>query len=206
MPRGRTESPHRLQERKRLAFSMFTKGYTNAQVAERLTVHPGTVVQYRQQYEEEISSQVQSNPGLLRDVLQNTVQALTELDEVRRSAWMEYEAATHPVQVQCPCGCEYEFVALEASSITTRNQLLKTITAAQEQRAKLLGLFGVKADFLHHVNAIRLVQERLLAFMRQHLCTVDKEKLEALMLGELREHFMTAANMPAIPAEITEAS
>lgn len=202
MPRGKTASRYSLAERRRVAFSLFTKGFTNEQVAKELNVHKGTVKQYRDAYDEEIALQVQANPNLLRDALKNTVQALGEIDEVRRSAWQEYEAAQHDLTTKCP-SCEHEFVVQGAPSITTRNQLLKTITAAQDQRAKLLGLFGVKAEFLHHVNAVRLVQERLLQFMRQHLCAADKAKLETLMMGELREHFMTASNMPAIPAELT---
>lgn len=203
MPRGRTSSPYTLGQRKRLAASMFTKGYSAAEVAERLGIHPGTAAQYRQEFEDSLGDAAAANPGLLKDVLRNTVQALNELDQVRKHAWEEYEAAQHDVTAVCPV-CEHHFVAERASSTVTRNQLLKTITAAQDQRAKLLGLFGVKADFLHHVNAIRLVQEKLLNFMRQELCEEDKQKLEALLTGpELGPHVGVSQAMPAIPAEIT---
>ena len=199
MPKGRTGSSYSLQERRRLAFGYFTKGYTNEQIAKLLHVHKGTVAQYRQQYEDEISDQVQLNPNLLRDVLRNTVTALTELDEVRRSAWREYEEASEDVIVTCPCGCEHEFVALRAASISTRNQLLKTITGAQEQRGKLLGLFGVKAEFLHHVNQVRFVQERLLAFMKQSLCATDKALLEQMMVTEFGDMMGSIQKVPALP-------
>lgn len=205
MPRGRTESSYSLHERRQMAFSWFTQGYTDHEVAARLNVRAETVAQYRTQYEQSLAQQVARNPTMLRDVLENTVRALSELDEVRKRAWEEYESATRPMRSVCP-DCEHEFIQHTVSSPTTRNALLGTITKAQEQRAKLLGLFGVKADFLQHVNSVRMVQEALLAFMRQELCTADKAKLEALMTNELADHFNRSAAMPPIPAELVEAT
>jgi transposase-like protein len=197
VPRGRTDSELNLHERKRVAYDMFTRGHTNAQVASRLNVHPATVKNYREEYEEDLRSQMASNPGLLRNVLENTVRALAELDQVRQAAWDEYEAAARDIEAICP-NCAHEFIAGTSASATTRNQILGQITKAQELRSKLLGLFGVKQEFLLHVQHVRMVQDTLLTFMREQLCAADKAKLEELLIGELGEHVTASSGMPMV--------
>jgi len=174
---------------------MFTRGFTNDQVAERLTVTEQTVANYRTDYERELADQLRANPSLLRNVLENTVRALGELDQARRAAWEEYEHASH--DLTCP-NCST--VVSNVSSPVTRNNLLNTIIKAQDQRGKLLGLFGVRQEFLMHVQSVRLLQEAILEFMRTELCPEDKAKLERLILEQLGDHIDATSSVPAIPA------
>jgi predicted transcriptional regulator len=187
MPRGRTASGLTLQQRKSKARERFTQGFSNEQIAVELDIHPTTVGQYRREYEADLGAAARANPELLRDVLNNTVRALQELDMVRQRAWEEYESSRARHHFECP-ECGHEFDEVSGTGAQTRNQLLNTITKAQEQRGKLLGLFGVKQEFFLHVQNVRVVQETLLAFMAQHLCAVDKRKLEELLTGELAPH------------------
>lgn len=196
MPRGVTRSRLDLHDRKRLAFEMFTQGHNSRSVAQRLEIHPGTARMYREQWEERIQREAEHNPELLRDVITNTVQALHELDLVRVKAWEEYDEASGRTRLHCPNCDEDVFVAV--STPQTRNQLLATITRAQELRAKLLGLFGVKAEFMLHVQSIRRIQERLIAFMRTELCSADKQKLERLLTESAEDS--ARADMPMLPA------
>lgn len=203
MPRGSTRSQLSLQQRKELANQRFTQGFTNSQIAEELGVDPTTVGQYRRQYEEQIAGEAATNPQLLRDVLANTIRALAELDVVRQSAWDEYNRSIAAHHIRCP-ECDHQFTEVSGAGAQTRNQLLNTVTKAQEQRGKLLGLFGVKQEFFLHVQNVRIVQEHLLAFMAQHLCAEDKAKLETLLTGELAPMIGAAAGMPILEAEIVE--
>ena len=199
MPRGRTVSPLSLQQRKARARQRFIQGYSNDDIAAELGIHPTTVGIYRHEYEADLAEQAKANPQLLRDVLANTVRALAELDEVRRRAWEEYEASRTRHHLHCP-ECDHEFDSIVAGGAQTRNQLLNTITKAQDQRAKLLGLFGVKQEFFLHVQSVRVVQEHLLAFMAQHLCSEDKQKLEHLLTGELAQ-YMGSPTLPILELE-----
>lgn len=200
MPRGVTRSTLSLHERRRVAFEMFTQGYTNRQVADRLSIHPGTAKMYREEWEASIQQEAVDNPELLRDVITNTTRQLAELDLVRQRAWQEYETASSRQAAHCPTCAETVYV--DVSSPTTRNQLLNTITKAQELRAKLLGLFGVKAEFMLHVQSVRAIQEKLIGFMRNELCAEDKEKLERLLTDASDD--VHRSNMPMLPVGVDE--
>lgn len=199
--RGRTDSPLSLRERKKVAFDCFSRGFTNDQVKSRISVTDETVGNYRREYEGELRQQMLDNPGLLRNVLENTVRGLEELDQARRALWEEYEAATHPLVLQCPY-CEEEHSYLRVSSPQTRNQILGNIMKSQELRSRMLGLFGVKQEFLLHVQSVRAIQEALLGFMRENLCSEDKVKLERLLTEELGAHLDQTHSMPVL--QITE--
>lgn len=174
-----TNSEHSLSERKEIARSLFIRGYTNADVARELGVHPDTVARYRADYEEEVESQAADNPHLLHDVLLNTVRSLAELEELRRETWDQYE---------------------DASSQQYRNQLLNTLVKIQDQRAKLFGLFGVKAEFFAHVQNLRILHQKLIAFMERELCAADKVKLERFLTqGELAD--IIRQDLPVLDVE-----
>lgn len=162
MSKGKTESKMRIGERKQKAFEGIKQGLTNVEIAKRIKVSPGTVSRYRKDYIAQISDQARNNPDLLRDVLGNTIKALEELDLVKAEAWKLYN---------------------RTNSETTKISCLARITACQDQRAKLFGLFGVKAEFFLHVDAIRQQQSKLLEFMGEHLCPTDRIALEAYIVS-----------------------
>lgn len=173
---------HRLsiQERKEIAFRMFSRGRTNSDVRDAIEVSRATVARYRDEYEEVLSQQADANPDLLNRVVDNTIRTLNELDEVRAEAWAQYEEAYHPA---------------------VKQGYLKTVLQAQKQRAELFGLFGVKAEYLAHVNMVKNVQDRLLEFMRDHLCDEDREKLEEFMAIAMGPHIQ-ARDLPAVDANV----
>lgn len=180
-----------------MAFDLFARGFSDDQVAERIVVTPGTANGYRREYEGELQQQLRDNPALLRNVLENTVRQLNELDQARRALWQEYDEATHLLQHTCEaCGHEQEVGQVATHSV--RNQILAQITRSQELRAKLLGLFGVKQEFLLHVQSVRVMQEAMIAFMRESLCAEDKVKLERMLTEELGQHVEATNNLPAL--------
>lgn len=173
------------------------KGWTNADVARDLAVHPDTVARYRDEYEKRIDTIAKNNPGMLLEVIQNTVRAIEELDIVRMTAWREYEAKEH---VECEaCGNE---VPVAKVGPQTRNTFLKTVLAAQEQRHKLFGLFGVKQEFFMQVQQIRELQNKLLDFMQRELCAADREKLAAYLQGVDTSQFQDVPQIPEHAMEV----
>jgi hypothetical protein len=166
MAKGRTNSPYSLSARRIKAVELFVRGYTVTEVATELRVSVETASRYRTKYQEDIKSQAVANPTLLKDVLANTIATLGEIDQVRQEAWRNYE---------------------NAKSEQLKAQFLNTVLKAQEQRAKLFGLFGVKAELLHQMTLIREQQEKLVEFMSEHLCSADRERLETFILDEFKE-------------------
>jgi transposase-like protein len=166
MPAGRTASPYPLQQRKRLARDLFLQGYSVSEVADELTISVDTAIRYKQQYEAEIKEQARANPQLLTNVLENTVRAMEELDAIRREAWAKYHTTSH---------------------VQTQSNMLNIALKAQSERAKLFGLFGVRPEFMMHVQRVQMLQQKLLEFMQREMCTADKQKLESYLTGELRQ-------------------
>lgn len=165
-------------QRKEVAFSLFVKGYTNAEVAREIGIHPDTVTRYRRSHEERLTAEAAANPHLLRDVLGNTLRSLEELDRVRMEAWKQYEAAT---------------------SATVKKDFLNVITKAQSERAKLFGLMGVKQDTLVYINGVKQAQDKIMDFMAKELCAADRRKLEAYLVEVFSEELAGVET----PADLT---
>jgi hypothetical protein len=146
MTRGRTSSPLGLSARRERARELFSRGFTNADVAREILVSPETAARYRVTYEDELKETAKANPNMLRDILGNTVRTLRELDQVRAAAWQNYEASQ-----------------TDAAKATFLNTALK----ASDQRAKLLQLFGVKAEYMSQVAVIQRNQEALIKFLAE---------------------------------------
>lgn len=177
--RGSSDSPYSLGERRERAFKMYSRGRTNKDVMEDLQVSEDTAGRYRQLYETNIRRIAAANPGLLRDVLQNTIQQLGELDQVRTEAWTNYESAATG--------------SLKAS-------YLSLIAKVQDQRAKLYGLFGVKHEYFVMVQQVHEVQVRLIQFMRRELCADDRRKLESFMTNDLAGYIDDTQILDEFPA------
>lgn len=200
MPRGRTDSPYNLSQRREKAFDLFMKGWTDVNVAERLQVTAETVARYRKEYMDTIELQARSNPSMLRQVLENTIVALEENATVRKSLWEEYESGKEPLE----CGHCGALLDVPGPGATTRNQILKSILAAQDQRARLFGLFGVKQEYFVMVQNIQHVQEKLLDFLRTRLPADLRREVEALLTSSEMTPYTGAANEEPIEAELVE--
>lgn len=157
MPRGKTSSPYGRAARKEKAFDYYSRGFSIIEVARELQVDRTTASRYKQLYENSLQSEATNNPTLLRDILRNTVRALTELDQVRAEAWKRYEATEN-----------------EATKATFLNTALKAL----EQRAKLFQLFGVKAEYMAQVALIQRQQDELVRFLGEHeFCEPDRDAI-----------------------------
>lgn len=164
-------------QRRETAGQFFSKGYTNAEVAREMGIHPDTVTRYRRWYDDKLAEQVRANPHMLRDVLGNTLRSLEELDRVRAEAWKNYEATQLP---------------------SIKKDFLKISLAAQSERAKLFGLMGVKQDTMIYINGIKELQDKLLDFMQKELCPADRTKLEEY----LQETFADQLDGVSTPADM----
>lgn len=168
-----------LHERREEACSLYTKGLTVAEVARRLGVTWDTAKGYQRYYNERLSEAASTNPGLLSDVLKNTIAMLAELDQVRAAAWRAYHG--------------------KHASPQTKLQALNTVRAATQDKAKLFGLFGVKQDVLVLVTNVKVVQDKLLQFMRDSLCEDDRAKLEHFLTSPELQQYMQQPELPALP-------
>lgn len=191
--RGKSSSPLNRSERLQRAYELFAKGFSTADVARRLKVHPDTAATYRVKYEERIQNQVAEHPDLLSDVLGNTLRILEEVDLIKKDAWKQLSKKRIHYCDECgdPCGCEE---GPPHSAVTGyHNTLLK----AQDQRMKVLGLLGVKQEYFIRVQEIEALQRKLLDFMASNLCMADRERLEGFLGSELPA-LMEKSSIPII--------
>lgn len=191
MPRGRTESPLDLTERKQLAFDRFAQGGRNAAIARELQVGADTVARYRAEYEASLHEVARDNPRLLQNVVENTIRMLNEADLIKSNAWERINNGdkVEYISVECPeCEEDIEVEVTHPISDQNRTALLNTIMKTQDHKAKIYGVFGVKAEFLQQVANVKMVQELLIGWMRNNLCEADRDKLEEFMTtGEMAE-------------------
>jgi hypothetical protein len=193
MPRGRTRTSKKLADRRLEAFECFSQGYTDVATAAKVGVTRQTVAAYRRIYEEQLQARVAANPGLLQNVLQNTLRVLDEIDQVREDAWKRIKERYVRTRLECPeCGHSWKELVQVPVSDQTRTQLHNVLLKAADQRAKLFGLLGVKAEMLAHIEAVNTVQRIMLAWMGENLCSEDREKLARLLETELRGYLNVA--------------
>lgn len=166
---GRTKSKLSLNERKQRAFRKFNKGFgpADAYHDKKLNISYDTARRYYKEWEAKARESARKDPDFLRDILANTLRALEELDEIRRAAWKEYSKGSLNPQV--------------------RQSLLNTMLRAQEQRQKLMGVFGVRQEVFVYLQQFQLFQVQLLDFLKRKLCAEDREQLiEFLDSPEIR--------------------
>lgn len=175
MPRGRTASLMSLSERREEASSLYLKGFTVTEVARRLKVAWDTAKGYKEWHERRIEEEAASKPQLLSDVLRNTIAMMAELDQVRAAAWRTYHTAV---------------------SQQVKLQALNTVRSAGNDKAKLFGLFGVKHEVYATMANVKLVQDRLIAYMRDQLCDECKPGVEQLLMSPELQQYM---NLPTLP-------
>lgn len=174
----KTKRKHKMTRSQRIerACLLFSRGYTDSDVARDLPVSRNTAHAYRVIYEARLKEHVNENPRFLHDIIGNTRRQIEELEEVRRAMWRDYEDAKTGIEIECE-NCE-EVMVIPIASMTTRNSIMANIIKAQDQRAKLYGVLGVKAEFFAMVAGVKALQDALLAFMSAELCPEDRVKLE----------------------------
>lgn len=206
MAKGKTKSTLNLSKRRERAFELFARGYTNTDVAKDLKVRMDTVASYRKLYEERIHAQAAANPNFLREVVDNTVRALEELDKIRADAWLHLEDRIVKTEHECP-ECETTFVEKERIAISdqTRAQYHNVLLKAQDQRAKLMGLLGVKHEVFVAIMQVKVVQDKLLDFMGRNLCEGDRAKLDAFLTSPELVEYMGGSALDAIDTSSIEA-
>lgn len=186
MGRGRTKSKLTLGERRRKAGDLFAKGFSDDEVARELRVTRQTVNSYRRRYEEELHDEARKNPTLLREVLANTMRSLSELDRVRAEAWKHLKNRKTTEVLECQeCGHLNEVAIAYEVSDQARTQYLNVLLKAQDQRAKLFGVIGVKADMLVAVAQVKVIQDKVIDFIQRELGPESRAKLEAFLVKEM---------------------
>lgn len=183
MPKSRSKLS--LSERREKAFALFAKGYTNVDVARVLKVNKDTAASYRKHYEERIHAQAAANPAFLRDVLSNTIRALEEVDQVRADAWKQIsESRIIHYEIECDeCGAELVAKLDMPLGDDARTKYQNVLLKAQDQRSKIMGVLGVKAEVIAAMTQIKVVQDLLLRFMMENLCAEDRQKLEEFLMS-----------------------
>lgn len=206
VPRGRTRSKLTKSERMEIAFEGFAKGEGDSSIARKLHVTRQTVASYRAKYEERIHARAAANPNFLRDVVSNTMRALEELDKIRADAWAHMEPRRTITEHTCP-ECQAEFIVKERIEVSddTRSKYMGHLLKAQDMRAKLLGVLGIKTDIFVAVMQVKVVADSLMRFMGEELCEEDRQKLERfLMSPELRDYMGGGNLLEAVDAEVIE--
>lgn len=185
------------------ATELFSRGYSNMDVARDIGISRNTATAYRKIYEERLKTKTAENPRFLHDIIGNTVRQIEELDEARKALWKDYELARVGLEIECE-SCE-EVMLVPVASMTTRNSLMANIIKVQDQRSKLYGVIGVKAEFFAMVAGVKAVQDALLAFMSAELCPADRAKLDRYMDSPEIAQYLTGAP-EAIEAQSWEQS
>lgn len=204
----KTKSKKNLSQRREEAFKLFARGYSNVDVAQELKVSRNTVASYRERYEQSIHAQAAAKPGFLREVLANTIRSLEEVDAIRADAWKQLKNRKLRYTAQCP-DCEHEFELKLDMPISdqSRAQYHNVLLKAQDQRGKILGVLGVKAEVLAAITQVKAVQDAILKWMMENLTGEQRTKLLAFMEAELSDYLSMdspTAALDIIDAEILE--
>jgi len=207
MPKGRTKSKLSLEERRLAAFDLFRQGMSDGDVGRQIGVSRQTAYSYRKIYEKRLYERASANPRFFRDVVANTMRALEELDQVRADAWKQLRRKRTKVPVTCPhCSEDFDFTVEYPVSDQSRSQYHSTLLKAQEQRSKLLGVIGVKHEVFIAIMQVKIVADKLMAFMGRELCANDREKLEEFLTGPEMIDYMRGGSgvLDAIEAGVVE--
>lgn len=206
MARGKTKSKLTLRQRREESFKLFAKGWSDVDVAKKLKVSRETASNYRKRYEAQLSEAAKGNPQFLRDVLTNTHRALSELDMIRADAWDRLDAKrSEYLDIECPeCGETHRLKVQLPVSDQARVQYQNVLLKAQDQRAKILNVLGVKQEFFIHVQNVNIVQAEILKWLQQNLPADLRESLADFISGDLAP-YMDSLDMPVIETTAIEA-
>lgn len=162
-----SQRPRGIRARKEAANRLFQRGYTNAEVARAIGVTADTAKRYRDAYLAELREEATANPHLLREVINNTIQALRGIDDARAEAW--------------------DMAQSDGIASNVKAQYLGLVLKAEKQRAEVLGLLGVKTETAALFGRIRQQQDQLIEFMRSHLCDTDRQMLDRFITEQFAD-------------------
>lgn len=205
---AKSKSKLGLSQRRERAYEMFARGYTNTDVARELNVNKDTVTNYRKKYESSLHAQAASNPGFLQDVVANTIRSLTELDRIRADAWKRLKDRKIRIEVQCP-HCDEEFTIRHELPVTdeTAARYHGVLLKAQDQRSKLFGVIGIKQEVFVAILQVKVVQDKILDWLGEHLTGSDREALaEFLESSEIAAYTQGQHSLGTIDTTAIEAA
>jgi predicted transcriptional regulator len=87
MAKGKTKSSLSYSERKETAFDLFTRHWTNADIARHLEVTPETISSYKKEWEKLSEEAVWNDPNYLNKILEHTRGRIDELEKVISRTW-----------------------------------------------------------------------------------------------------------------------
>lgn len=175
MSRGKSKSPQTRSERIETASDYFRRGYSDSDVARKLKIARQTAAAYRVIYEQRLKEKTADDPAFLQDVVGNTNRMLSELDQIIRNVWKDVDQADKKIKIRCD-NCE-EISLVVLPDLDLKAKLYGLALKAQQDRSKLYGVIGVKAEVIAKIQAVEFVQNALLKFMAEKLCQHDREAL-----------------------------
>lgn len=203
MARGKSRSKHSRSERIEIASEYFRRGYGPTEVARKLKISRNTAARYKEIYEERLEARAAKNAHQFNNHPLNAQRMLDELEEARRLAFDEFKKADRKAMVTCE-HCEEEMI-IAVPDPDVKAKFLALILRAQQDRSKLFGALGVKADVLAAISAVKFVQEQMLKWMTDNLCVADREKLMAfLMSPEMAPYMGKQDSLPIIDGDSWE--
>lgn len=178
----KTKSKKNLSQRRERAFQLFARGYTNTDVKKDLNVSMETVAGYRKLFNERLHAQAAANPNFLSEVVENSMRALEELDHIRADAWQRMEPRKVKRVIECP-ECEHVWKETEIIEVSdqTRAQYHNVLLKAQDMRAKLFGVLGVKQEIFVAVMNIQVVQNKILEWLAENIEGDTREALAVFL-------------------------
>jgi len=87
LAKGKTTSIMSYSERKETAFDLFTRHWTNADIARHIGVTPETISNYRREWDKLSEEAAWSDPNYLNKILEHTKARVTELEQVINQTW-----------------------------------------------------------------------------------------------------------------------
>lgn len=203
MSKGKHRSALSRFERIELASEIYRRGGTPSDVARKVKVSRQTAYTYREIYEAQLVEKAAKNAHQLSNHPLNAQRMLDELEEARRLAFQEFQKADRKTKIQCP-ECE-EDIIVQIPDPDVKAKFLGLILKAQQDRAKLLGALGVKADTLAAVAAVKFVQDAMLKWMMENLCQVDRDALAGfLMSPDMLPYMGQQSGVPILEGESWE--
>ncbi len=207
MAKGSTKSKLSLKERRERAFDLIGRGYKDVDIAADIGVSRQTAASYRRTYEDDLVRRAAEQPDVVGNAVANIFRLLAELDDVRTMAHKKLARRKKKVSITCDsCLHEMEFTYQEPPNDQATVQYQNVLLKAADQRAKVLGLMGVKQEVFVEIQNVNIVQQRLIGWLQTYLPQEWRVKLADFMESELSEYIATDEReiRPVLPASVLE--
>lgn len=152
--------PLSLPARRNKAYRLFLRGFSVAEIAEKVGVIEDTVRSYLKHYQQKLGDKIASNPDYLDRVIEHTFVELERLSDREKEAWERLELA-------------------QRSSDQTN--LMNLIQRIGEQRAKILRLMDMRVEIVGKVERATQLQEALITYVQTCMCDECRGRLETYL-------------------------